>query len=156
MVSASAKAYEFLVDKFGDKADEIFNHTLNTEGKGNKWMWKYTSFAADVRDHKRKTQSKCRRIISIGDGTDEEKAARHYAKAHNVESLHIRLLRGPTITQLQQQWQYVQWKLYGTVINNVDDINDGLCDNQTYKHSNDTNFHVLIYVNYSILIIVTD
>jgi len=144
VVSASAKAYEFLVDKFGDKADAIFNHTLNSDGKGNKWMWKYTSFSAIVRDYKRKTNSKCRRIISIGDGSDEEKASRHYAKTHNVESLHIRLLRGPTITQLQQQWQYIQWKLYGTIINDIDDeVESKLCDNKTYKDcdDNDIDFH---------------
>ena len=140
VVSASAEAYAFLKGRFGDKADEFFADALGPNNKGNKWMWKNTAFSRAISQHKYKTGAKCRRIISIGDGTDEEKATRQYSKIFNVESLHIRLLRGTTFEQLIKQWKYIKNNLFDKMINNKSDmINADLMD-EFYK--NDPAFYV--------------
>eukprot|EP00484_Ammonia_sp_Unknown_P022769 CAMPEP_0197030396 /NCGR_PEP_ID=MMETSP1384-20130603/9637_1 /TAXON_ID=29189 /ORGANISM="Ammonia sp." /LENGTH=382 /DNA_ID=CAMNT_0042459731 /DNA_START=29 /DNA_END=1177 /DNA_ORIENTATION=+ len=116
VVSAAAEAFKFLKHKFDENAEEIFNHTMKRDENGattSRWMWKYTTFANIVSSYKQTLNRKCRRIISIGDGNDEERAASHYAQVHRCETLHIRLLRGSTVPQLYKQWKYIGQQLYG-------------------------------------------
>eukprot|EP01084_Bolivina_argentea_P040938 75546_1 len=106
VLSAAVKSYKYLQQQFGyTKANKLFS---NSESKSNKWIWKYTTFAKIISGMQKQLNKKCTQIISIGDGSDEEKALKQYSNTHKINSLHIKCIRSPTIIQLQRQWIYLK------------------------------------------------
>jgi hypothetical protein len=116
VISAKAQTSKFLNKHFGDRAETILNSRCYDATKGNRWMWKYTSFVSIINEFEDNTGMQCNRVISIGDGIDEEKAARKWCKNNSIDSLHIRLLRGPTINQMVHEWKYIKQNLFSKII----------------------------------------
>merc|ERR1719356_2328086 len=69
-----------------------------------RWMLKYMAFGAIILKYRKQLDMSCVRVISLGDGREEEYAVREYATEHKVECIHFGFLKYPTIEQLQEQW----------------------------------------------------
>mmetsp|Transcript_29711 Transcript_29711/g.47337 ORF Transcript_29711/g.47337 Transcript_29711/m.47337 type:complete len:403 (+) Transcript_29711:23-1231(+) len=101
VLSAPRETYLALKSQHGEKAEAMFRGISNAE---DRWMWKYTAFANVISAY----NGTCRRVISIGDGFDEQRAAHHYGQLHHCDALHFSFLGAPTVSQLIQQWNYIQ------------------------------------------------
>jgi len=101
VLSAPRETYLALKSQHGEKAEAMFRGISNAE---DRWMWKYTAFANVISAY----NGTCRRVISIGDGFDEQRAAHHYGQVHHCDALHFSLLKAPTVSQLIQQWNFIQ------------------------------------------------
>eukprot|EP01084_Bolivina_argentea_P117330 208379_1 len=127
-MSAKEETCGYLQKRFGEQSETVFENTLNSD-KQNQFMWKYTAFALHIASIRRQTGKECTQIISIGDGCDEERAIQKYSETHQVKSLHIRLVKAPTINQIINEWIYLKYNLWTKL-------------NSKYISNDCTRFHV--------------
>ena len=117
IISAKQRAIDKIKATVKDEAEVntiINDFDYNANYKDKRWVWKYETFESVINRFEKKLKQKCGRIISIGDGNDEQKAIKHYHDQHNkCQALHIRLLQAPTVHQIIKQWQYLNGKACG-------------------------------------------
>eukprot|EP01084_Bolivina_argentea_P311532 539284_1 len=107
VISAKKATFSFCQKKFGDEMANDMISDKNSDTNISHWMLKYTTFSRQIIEYKKELEMKCKRIISIGDGSSELWALNHYSSAFGIESLHINFIRCPTIQQIRCQWKYL-------------------------------------------------
>lgn len=112
LFSAKEASFNFLNKKLGKEFAEmmienVVNGTDENE-RPKRWMLKYMAFGAIILKYREQLDMTCVRVISLGDGQEEECAAKEYASEHRMECIHFGFLKHPTIEQLQEQWITVQ------------------------------------------------
>jgi len=112
LLSAKDASYDFLLQKMGKELADLMIESavggLDENQQPKRWMLKYMAFAAIILKYRSKFGMECNRVISIGDGEEEEFAVKKYATEQKMECFHFGFLRHPTIEQLQTQWVWME------------------------------------------------
>jgi len=111
LASAKTASFEFLHKKMGSDLAVFMidsSASVSTQQRRSRWLLKYMAIGSIILKYRKRLRRSCTRVISIGDGRDEEMASRHYAEQNGVQCVHFRFFRFPVIELLQTQWAVLE------------------------------------------------